>query len=71
MLTIRVRACVKCQEYIIIYPNNPINQVHIRKFEKNHTGHTLVTLDITEVKNQYKSRSLHYKNLNEELSNIS
>ena len=71
MLTTRVRACVKCKEYIIIHPNNPVNQVHIRKFEKDHTGHTLVTLDISEVKNQYKSLSLQYTDLNEELSNIS
>ncbi len=71
MLTIRVRACIKCREYIIIYPNNPVNQVHIRKFETNHTSHTLVTLDINEVKKQYRLFSTQDRDLNEELSNIS
>lgn len=70
MLTIRVRACIKCREYIIIYPNNPVNQVHIRKFEKNHPGHTLVTLDINEVRKQYRLFSFQGRDFNEELSNI-
>jgi len=38
----------------MIYPNNPENQKLIRVFEVNHKGHTLITLDIDEVKDQYK-----------------
>ncbi len=70
MLTTRVRACVKCREYIIIHPNDPANQAHVKKFDLIHTGHTLVTLDINEVKKQYKSVSLQNRDLNEELNNI-
>ena len=70
MLTTRVRACVKCREYIIIHPNDPISQVNVKKFELIHTAHTLVTLDINEVKKQYKSVSLQNQDLNERLNNI-
>ena len=70
MLTTRVRACVKCREYIIILPNNPANQVHVKNFNLIHTAHTLVTLDINEVKKQYKFVSLQNRDLNEELNNI-
>jgi len=54
VLKIRARACIKCREYIIIHPNNPENQNLIRLFEVNHKGHTLITLDFNEVKDQYK-----------------
>jgi len=70
VLTTRVRACIKCREYIIIHPNNPLNQVHIKKFNLIHNAHTLVTLDINEVKKQYKFISLQNRDLNEELNNI-
>lgn len=70
MITTRVRACVKCREYIIIHPNNPVNQVHVKNFNLIHTAHTLVTLDINEVKKQYKFVSLQNRDLNEMLNNI-
>ena len=70
MLTTRVRACIKCREYIIIHPNNPANLVHVKKFNLIHNAHTLVTLDINEVKEQYKFVSLQNLDLNEELNNI-
>jgi len=70
VLTTRVRACIKCREYIIIHPNDPASQVHVKKFELNHTAHTLVTVDINEVKKQYKSVSLQNQDLSENLNNI-
>ncbi|MFW9987830.1 MAG: hypothetical protein ACFFC3_04175 [Candidatus Odinarchaeota archaeon] len=57
-MSVRARACIKCKEYIIIHPGNPINQVEIKKFEKVHLGHTVVTVDLNEVKGAYSS----YKN---------
>lgn len=54
MKTIRVRACIKCKEYVVIHPNNPINQNQIAIFEKNHRQHTLVTVDLDEVKDSYQ-----------------
>lgn len=39
----------------MIYPNNPENQNLLRVFEVNHKGHTLITLDLDEVKDQYKN----------------
>ena len=70
MLTTRVRACIKCREYIIIHPNNPANQVHVKKFNLIHTAHPLVTLDINEVKKQFKFVSLQNRDLNDELNII-
>ena len=53
MFKIRARACIKCREYVIIGPNDPKNQELIKTFDGNHRGHTLITLDIDEVKGQY------------------
>ncbi len=39
----------------MIHPNNPENQNLIKLFEGNHKGHTLITLDLDEVKDQYKN----------------
>ena len=51
----RVRACNSCKEYIIIIPNDPINGDFIKDFEKKHSLHTLVTIDLNEVKGFYKN----------------
>ena len=51
---IRARACIKCQEYVNIEPDDPKNQEIIKHFEGNHRGHTLITLDLDELKGQYK-----------------
>ncbi|TFG23289.1 MAG: hypothetical protein EU529_07775 [Promethearchaeota archaeon] len=49
----RARACIKCREYVIIHPNNPLNQETIKLFEGKHRTHTLITLDLEEVRGQY------------------
>ena len=54
-MSVRVRACIKCRSYIVIHPGNPVNQVEIKKFEKKHLGHTVVTVDLNEVKGSYSS----------------
>jgi len=46
----RARACIKCKEYVIIHPNNPLNQTKIHQFERRHHLHTLVTVNLDEVK---------------------
>jgi len=38
----------------MIHPNNPENQNLLVLFEVNHKGHILKTLDLEEVKDQYK-----------------
>ncbi|MFX1316444.1 MAG: hypothetical protein ACFE9T_11310 [Promethearchaeota archaeon] len=50
----RARACIKCREYIVIHPDNPINQFEIKKFEKRHALHTIITVDINEIKGVYE-----------------
>ena len=54
-MSLRCRACIKCKTYIIIHADNPINQIEIKKFERNHTNHTIVTMDLNEVKGVYSS----------------
>lgn len=49
----RVRACIKCKSYIILFPNDPENQNLLKNFEKNHKSHILITVDIAEVKGGY------------------
>ncbi|MHA1499492.1 MAG: hypothetical protein ACTSRT_18345 [Promethearchaeota archaeon] len=52
---IRARACIKCRVYIVIHPNNPLNQVKINTFEKLHHQHTLITINLDEIKDEYQS----------------
>ena len=47
------RACIKCREYLVIHPANPINQLEIKKFEKRHSLHTIITVDLNEIKGVY------------------
>jgi hypothetical protein len=50
----RARACIKCKEYVVIHANNPLNQTKIEFFERKHHLHTLITVDIDEIKDQYQ-----------------
>jgi hypothetical protein len=50
----RARACIKCKEYVVIHANNPLNQTKIDLFERKHHLHTLITVDIAEIKEQYQ-----------------
>ena len=52
-MSLRCRACIKCKTYIVIHADNPINQVEIKTFERNHTNHTIMTVDLNEVKGIY------------------
>ncbi len=54
-MSVRCRACIRCKEYMIIHPSNPINQMEIKTFEKKHLGHTVVTVDFNEVRGTYHS----------------
>jgi hypothetical protein len=50
----RARACIKCKEYVVIHANNPLNQKKIDNFERIHHQHTLITVDLEEIKDQYQ-----------------
>jgi hypothetical protein len=50
----RARACIKCKEYMIIQVNNPLNQSKIEFFERKHHLHTLITVNLDEIKGQYQ-----------------
>jgi hypothetical protein len=52
-MSLRCRACIKCKTYIVIHAANPINQVDIKSFERKHTSHTIITVDLNEVKGVY------------------
>lgn len=65
---IRARACVKCKCYIVIHPNNPLNQAKINTFEKMHHQHSLVTINLDEIKNEYQSINNNSTNGQEELN---
>ncbi len=58
-MSVRCRACIKCRTYLVIHPGNPVNQVEIKRFEKQHLGHTIVTVDLNEVKGNYSSSKNH------------
>lgn len=50
----RARACIKCKEYMIIHANNPLNQSKIDFFERKHHLHTIITVHLDEIKDQYQ-----------------
>ena len=50
----RARACIKCKEYVVIHANNPQNQIKIDLFERKHHLHTLIIVDLEEIKDQYQ-----------------
>jgi len=50
----RARACIKCKEYVVIHPNNPLNQSKVNFFERRHQLHTLITVNLNEIKDQYQ-----------------
>ncbi len=50
----RARACIKCREYMIIHANNPLNQNKIENFQRKHHLHTLITVNLEEIKDQYQ-----------------
>lgn len=50
----RARACIKCKEYVVIHPNNPLNQTKIYQFERRHHLHTLITVNLDEVRESYQ-----------------
>jgi len=56
-MSLRCRACIKCKTYMVIHADNPINQVEIKTFERNHTNHTIMTVDLNEVKGIYSPSS--------------
>jgi len=51
----RARACIRCKEYVVIHPNNPLNQNKVNLFERKHHLHTLITVNIDEIKDQYQA----------------
>jgi len=50
----RARACIKCKEYMIIQAENPLNRDKINDFERKHHKHTLITVNLEEIKDQYQ-----------------
>ena len=50
----RARACIKCKEYMVIHANDPLNQNKIEYFERKHHLHTLITVNLEEIKDQYQ-----------------
>jgi len=50
----RARACIKCKEYVVIHANNPLNHSKIEFFERKHHLHTLITVNLNEIKDQYQ-----------------
>ncbi len=53
IMSLRCRACIKCKTYIVIHADNPINQVAIKNFERKHTSHMIMTVELNEVKGVY------------------
>ena len=62
----RARACLKCKEYVLIHPNNLVSQNLIKEFEIVHMRHNLMTVNLEEIKGQYKRYDLKDGSLEKE-----
>lgn len=49
----RTKACVKCKEYILLVPNDPLNKHKENIFAKNHHHHTQIIVDLEEIDDTY------------------
>ncbi len=58
---IRARACIKCKEYVVVMPSSRLNEIVVKRFEKTHFEHNLVTCEIEEIQNKYKEVKSHLK----------
>jgi len=52
----------------VIHPNNPLNQAKINTFGKMHHQHTLITINLDEIKDEYQSINNNSTNGQEELN---
>lgn len=52
---LRARACTRCKEYVVIHANNPVSKKIVNNFEELHQNHTLITINLNEIKGIYKS----------------
>ncbi len=50
-----MRACLKCQQYVMIHPDNYLSTKQLNQFDGEHSRHTVVTMDLNEVKGIYKN----------------
>lgn len=47
------RACHRCKEYVVISSSDPKNQIIVKTFESNHSGHPIISISHGEVKDYY------------------
>lgn len=58
----KCRACARCKVYITIFPGNAKGKKMVEKFELDHRGHPILTMDLNEVKDRYDSVNKDYYN---------
>lgn len=51
----RARACAKCREFVIIHDGNPKSVQIVREFETDHRGHSIITIDVSEIRARYEN----------------
>ncbi len=51
----RARACIKCKDYVVIHPDNPVSVNLVKEFEDKHGYHTIITVDLKEIKDSFSS----------------
>jgi len=49
----RAKACLRCKKYVVIHPDNPISIELVKKFEDKHGYHTIITVDLKEIRDSF------------------
>ncbi|MFX0098567.1 MAG: hypothetical protein ACFFCS_03230 [Candidatus Hodarchaeota archaeon] len=57
----KVSACMKCREYVVIRDGVYKNQKARELFKRDHSGHLFGTLDYSEVKEGFKTKTAEYE----------
>jgi len=56
MVNDRVKICLRCKEFVPIYPDNPNNLEELKRFQNKHYKHMLVNISVKELSGKVYER---------------
>ncbi len=63
----RYKVCFKCELFMTIYPEDPINLQKLNIFKERHTGHMTQTVNLCEIPEHFICINIIIKNTREKI----
>ncbi|MBD3187281.1 hypothetical protein GF325_10660 [Candidatus Bathyarchaeota archaeon] len=60
MMSVNVKACLNCHEYVLINSASFKHQNGVKEFERDHGAHMLETMQYVDLGDGYTSRTSNY-----------